>query len=229
MRLRHALVGIGLSIILASGCRDDSGGNNDGGSPDLRRDSGPSSTADSPTAIGSCTVKGRTYEVNQAFVDNCITWLCTGADIVQQVSGTVCTDARPADVPAVRRDAGAVQEGLDGRAAEAAIRSDGRGALDEGALRDGPANEAAKRDAQPVIEAGPHLDMGAPDESRLKIDGPPIDAQTAEDAAQPGCTHRGVTYAVGDSFPSDCNTCLCRASAEVVCTTKACALDGAAR
>jgi hypothetical protein len=229
MRALDTLVVISLPIIVAFGCRSSSPSSpssyNDG-SADLPRGSGPSNTPDAPAAVGSCTVHGRTYEINQAFVDSCITWLCTGAEIVQQVSGSVCTDARTADVPTARTDARAVGIVLDGTGSEAATRSDVRAQLDEGAARDVSASEAVKRDAQLAVESGRHLDGGTPDEPLLKIDGPPIDGLLAEDAAPAGCLYGDLTYAVGESFARDCNTCFCRASADVVCTNKVCALDG---
>ncbi|AUX40746.1 uncharacterized protein SOCE26_021470 [Sorangium cellulosum] len=43
----------------------------------------------------------------------------------------------------------------------------------------------------------------------------------------PGCDYGGVTYAPGDSFPSDdgCNTCTCTADGGVACTERACVCD----
>ena len=226
MRTLHALA-IGLSLTLLCGCRSGSNGNNDSRPTDLRRDNngfrtdGPSPAPDAPAATGSCTINGQTYQVNQAFNYNCITWLCIGPEAVQQVSGSLCQDAHAADAPSVRKDAPTDGLGPDVQGPDAMVRLDGQQPIDQGGAPDLLASEAGSRDVRLPMEAGPRLDVGAPDEPPVKLDALP-----PEDTAPTGCIYGGVAYAVGDSFPSNCNTCFCRANDDVVCTTKACAADG---
>jgi len=225
MRNLCVLVGISLPLTLLGGCHNGSNGNADSGSPDLRRNGsrsdGPSFAPDASVATGSCTVNGQTYQLNEAFVDNCITWLCVGADIVEQVSGSLCPDAHAADMPSARKDARTDGPGRDNSGPDAAVEVDGREQVDQGGAPDRLAGDAGSRDVQTRTETKPPLDAGVPDEPPAKPDAPP-----PEDTVPTGCTVGGVTYAVGDSFASDCNTCFCRADGDVVCTTKACAVDG---
>jgi Pacifastin inhibitor (LCMII) len=226
MRTLHTLA-IGLSLTLLWGCHSGSNGNNDSGTTGLHRDSngsrndGPSYAPDAPAVTGSCTVNGQTHQVNEAFIDNCITWLCIGPDAVQQVSESLCQDAHTKDVPSVRKDAPTDGLGPDVRAPDAVARVDGQQPIDMNGAPDLLASEAGSRDVRMAMEAGPWLDLGVPDELLVKLDALP-----AEDTAPTGCTYGGVAFAVGDSFPSDCNTCFCRADDDVICTTKVCSLDG---
>jgi hypothetical protein len=218
---------LGLPLTLLLGCHSGSNGNNDSGTTDLRRDNngsrndGPSHAPDAPAASGSCTVNGQNHQVNEAFIDNCITWLCIGPEAVQQVSGSLCQDAHAADAPSVRKDAPTDGLGPDVQGPDAMVRLDGRQPSDQSGAPDLLASEAGSRDVRMPMEAGPRLDLGSPDELLVKLDALP-----PEDTAPMGCTYGGVAFAVGDSFPSDCNTCFCRADDDVVCTTKVCAIDG---
>ncbi len=226
MRTLHTLA-LGLSLTLLWGCHSGSDGNNDSGTTGPRRDSngsrndGPSYAPDAPAATGSCTVNGQTHQVNEAFIDNCITWLCIGPDAVQQVSGSLCQDAHAADAPSVRKDA--PPDGLrsDVQGSDGVVRLDGWQPIDQSGAPDQLAGEAGSRDVGMPIEVGLRPDLGAPDELLVQLDALP-----PEDTAPTGCTYGGVAFAVGDSFPSDCNTCFCRANDDVVCTTKGCAVDG---
>jgi hypothetical protein len=70
--------------------------------------------------------------------------LCTGNDVVQQVSGSVCADASIADKPAARKDARTDGAGVDGQAPEPSAHPDAKQPVDQGATPDLPASEAAK-------------------------------------------------------------------------------------
>jgi hypothetical protein len=48
---------------------------------------------------------------------------------------------------------------------------------------------------------------------------------TTPDAGPQGCVVNGHTYAIGETFKADCNTCTCTASGGVACTTMACVYD----
>jgi hypothetical protein len=148
-------------------------------------------------------------------------------------------DAATADAPAARKDARVEGTGIDALAvsstridgAQAADRPatipDVRQAADQAAALDLPGKEAPVRVPPAELDAGVNLDVGAPDQPPPQIDGPVKNGLDA--AAATACSYGGATYAVGDSFTNDCNTCFCLASGEVVCTVKACPDGGAHR
>lgn len=152
-------------------------------------------------------------------------------------TGGMVVDAASADVPAARKDArleGTASDvpgpaSTDGPQApdRAAMLPDVRLAADHAATPDPSAKEAGVRGTPPVIDAGATLDLGAPDEPPSRIDG--SETKGLDAVATGECSYGGTTYAVGDSFPNDCNTCFCVASGEVVCTVKVCPIDGGDR
>jgi hypothetical protein len=120
---------------------------------------------------------------------------------------------------------------IDGRQAmgPATVALDALPALDQAAARDLPAKEAAVREVSAANEVKAHLDVGAVDEPSPVLDALALDVPAVQDTATAGCRYGGVSYAVGDSFPSDCNTCFCIEGGDVVCTVKPCSVDGGVR
>jgi len=156
-------------------------------------------------------------------------------------TGSVATDAAViTDVPAAaRRDASIEGKGVDPKASpptgtdgpqavdQGATRPDVQQTVDQAAKPDRPGKEAVVRDTVGVFDVGSR-DVAVPDGPPPVLDASVGEAPTADDAAAMGCNHGGVTYAIGDSFPSDCNTCFCLAGGDVVCTVKPCAVDSGA-
>lgn len=146
-------------------------------------------------------------------------------------SGGMVADAASADGPASRRDArveGTALDALgisslrtDGAQAGTPTPRDAQQAADRGAALDSAGKEAPVR---PVLDAGPSLDLGVFDAPLSPIDVP--DRERLDSATATECRYKGATYAVGESFPIDCNTCFCLASGEVACTVNACPADG---
>jgi hypothetical protein len=62
-------------------------------------------------------------------------------------------------------------------------------------------------------------------------DGKPADsrpwADSAATDAKTGCTFGDRSYAVGETFKNDCNTCSCQANGNIACTLMACPSDAA--
>jgi hypothetical protein len=149
-------------------------------------------------------------------------------------------DAAGADASAPRKDArieGVAPDGqtappasIDGRQAlgPATVALDALQAPDQAVARDLPAKEAAVREVSAGNEVKAHLDVGGVDEPSSVIDALAWDVPAVQDTAA-GCRYGGVSYAVGDSFPRDCNTCFCIEGGDVVCTVKPCSVDGGVR
>ncbi len=145
-------------------------------------------------------------------------------------NGGMVADAASADGPTSRKDARVEGSALDALGISS-LRTDGP----QAGPRDAPqaADRAAGLDSAgkeaPVrlgLDASPSLDLGAPDAPPSPIDAP--NRERLDSAAATECHYKGATYAVGESFPSDCNTCFCLASGEVACTVNACPADGGA-
>jgi hypothetical protein len=136
----------------------------------------------------------------------------------------VVADAAIVDVPGARKDAPTEGNVSDAKGAPTQ-GTDGPQALDQAAEPDVSAKEAVVRDTMGAIDAKTPPDVAVRDLAPV-IDASAVDVSAPDDAAAAGCSYGGVTYAVGDAFPNDCNTCFCVAGGEVVCTVKPCSIDG---
>jgi hypothetical protein len=88
---------------------------------------------------------------------------------------------------------------------------------------DGGGKDASSLDARSADRAFDLMDL---------LDVASLDGKRSPDAAtsdgKAGCTFGNRTYAVGETFKNDCNTCTCQAGGNVACTLMACPVDGAA-
>jgi hypothetical protein len=235
-----AVIGLALSVGLASGCSSDS----NSGTPDgsTRRDGGYNRDVSRYTntdAAEGCTFDGTSYRVGQSFTIDCVTYTCQGNNNVT-ASGTACTDAR-ASSPDTR------PERDSGRPSDASGFGDAAVVIDGGGGGDVAATEAGQTEpdlAVPYTEDGPTVKLDAPpDFVTIQVDLPPsvpdlppaTDLPPGEDvtvitpdvAVPTQCPYGGHNYNPGEEFACDCNTCICTSTGAIrsltsnVCDTDA--------
>jgi hypothetical protein len=202
-----AAMGLGLTLVLASGCSGDSSkkdagtGNRDGSGRDL-------SIGRDTASAGSCEYGGQTYQPGESFTINCVRYTCQGDNNVT-ASGTPCFDAGPdtrraSDAP-VGSEVGRADTARDVTPAEAG-RPDVTPPLDAEAI-----DAEAREDTTP-----PHTDTAVPGEDTA----PTTPDVGTEDLVPPvQCTYGGQKYGVGVTFQCDCNTCKCDDTGAVVLVT----------
>jgi len=228
-----AVVGLALTVGLASGCSSDSSsGNTDGATRrdgSYNRDGSRSPKAD---AAEGCTFDGATYRVGQSFTIDCVTYTCQGNNNVT-ASGTPCTDARASSAD--------TRPGRDSaQSPDASGRTDVAGGIDGGAGGDVAASEAGPTEpdlAAPYTEDGPTMKLDAPtDFIIIQVDLPPaspdlppgqdVTGITPDVAVLTQCPYGGHLYNPGEEFACDCNTCICTSTGAIrSLTSNVCDID----
>ena len=221
-----ATVGLGLSLVLGSGCSSNSkSGNTDGGTRDTRRTDGPGTNpGPDTTPAGPCTIQGNTVQSGRTIVIDCITWLCQGNNNVT-TTGAACSDASPTPDAAVNRDAASP---TDTRPVDSSPAIDGSVGKDTQPVEAGPVKlDGGNKDTVvsdvlvPLDTAPPEPDLAvvvdtAPPEPDLPV--------VAEDTAPPviTCTSEsGQKYYAGGGVCFPCASSLCVCDANGVITQSA--------